>query len=285
MAADREPVATRSFVNEGRSAMTIRPRLRRCAASTAALVAALLCAPLAGPAHAVYRGYRASTTSFPWAVAVVGSTQTCTGTLIARAKVLTAAHCVDVGTMTVIFHSDDPRKRYSVQVRPPAAVPPTYLGPTSTTARDDIAVLTLVHAAKDTPVQLSQTEPPVGTQLTGVGYGCTLALSDSGSCPGFTLRYLNAYAPRAMTDSACADPDPRFRYAPTTELCVTAGASSINYGDSGGPLLWQRSGTWYVVGVASGGLRKPQPPSWRAPYMNGYTSVPVEMTWLSPAMR
>jgi secreted trypsin-like serine protease len=245
----------------------------------------LLCASLAGPAHAVYGGSRASTSSFPWVVAVVGPTKTCTGTLIAPAKVLTAAHCVDFGTMTVTFHGDDARERYSVNVLLPAAVPPGYLGPTSTTARDDIAVLTLVHAAKDAPVHLSETEPPVGTVLTGVGYGCTLPLSDSGACPGFTLRYLNAYAPRAMTDSACVDPDALFRYEPSTELCVRAEASSINYGDSGGPLLWQRSGTWYLVGVASGGLRKPQPPSWRAPYMNGYTSVPVERTWLSLASR
>ncbi|MFN7134923.1 MAG: S1 family peptidase, partial [Myxococcales bacterium] len=172
-------------------------------------------------------------TGHPAVVYLVGS-GTCTGTLVAPTKVLTAAHCVErVGLGSVTFGPDTLGPSVLFHR---AAIPPSW--PADLGA--DIAVVTLdnpVLAVEPTRLQLAPLASSlVGRTVTLVGYGQT---GPDGEGTGVKRKVdvtLGGMGPKTLSYSASAN-----------------GGKSSDKGDSGGPALLDVDGEEVVVGVCSRG--------------------------------
>ena len=235
--------------------------------------------PASTPAGAIVGGQPTDPDEYRWQVLVfaeTGNLETdrigfCGGTLIARDRVMTAAHC--------LYHSDESR----------------YVGPSEVTVRvgswrwesggrvvsvselhphpdydpdldvNDIALLKLAESA---PADLGAVVFPdedtyrriavIGTEATALGWGVAGAVhercrddddNDAG-CPDYSpvLREVGLTL-RSGSWSSCSavlDPD--------TEICAggTPGRSTC-FSDSGGPLLLEERGTYYQIGITSSG--------------------------------
>lgn len=123
-----------------------------------------------------------ATTGYPATVAVMASNQTfrgqvfCTGTLIARRAVLTAAHCKDSATPAYVMFGSDPEAAGARFVAVAENVlHPDYAEGTIEGVSNDVAILIL---AADAPadvatVPLVAAPPAVGTPVRWVGFGHT----------------------------------------------------------------------------------------------------------------
>ncbi len=156
----------------------------------------------------------------------------CTGTIIARDLILTAAHCYDNSVeggyvlFGMQFNGAD-RKIISIAS---STVNSAYTGP-----ENDVALLKL---ASDIPMgyQAVNILPPeipmnLGETVRQAGYG-----SDNSPNSFGTLRTVDS------------------RYVGDTQLgalSVRNGQTAACSGDSGGPLYVQKNGQWYTAGITS----------------------------------
>ncbi len=257
-------------------------RPRRVAAVLVGVMLAVLTA--AAPAQAIHRGHDADIEDYAFMVSLrlanTPDSPRCGGTLIEADIVLTAAHCVGgvpQGGIVAVVGADIPAWPSAPKVGTLGhRIPETF--DLSVDNRDDIAVLRLAVPQTTPTVAPADREPRVRAHVVTAGWGCTNAP------PVCEVRptSLQASTQEVLPDSACG-PDV-FWTVPTyhdpTTIC-TRGVrhrSTINRGDSGGPLLVRDGCDVRQVGVTSLGSDS------TVKLYAGFTSIPVEQAWLTEAI-
>jgi trypsin len=89
-----------------------------------------------------------------------------------------------------------------------------------------------------------------GTPLVIAGWGVTTPIL---GYPGSTTRLKRADV-NAWSDSRCSQTNSVNGFEPSTEMCADRLLTDSCYGDSGGPLFYERSGRLVQVGIVSYGL-------------------------------
>jgi len=196
----------------------------------------------------VVGGSRVSIDDHPWVVYLTDAqgNQFCGGTLVAPAKVLTAAHCATglaPKTARVVVGRED--KRDSSQgVAVPVVEVWTHPEFVSADRGYDVAVLTLKRAVSASPLELAEGEGlyEPGTWALALGWGRT-------SEQGATSRYLMGVELPVVSDESCAESYPQFRSEHMVCAGVPEGGVDTCQGDSGGPLVADGR----LIGVTSWG--------------------------------
>lgn len=195
------------------------PEVRRCAA-----IAALILTCSAGrPADAVVGG--ATTTGFPGVggFARAGAVE-CTGVLVDSSCVLTAAHCLELGTSGLTFFVGNSLASPTLTAGIAGAmVHPSWAGDQT----HDLAVVRIDHDGV-VPAMPTGSPPAAGASLTIVGFG------SNGSTSGVKRT--------AVVSLDLLEP---------TFLVTDGAVANVCTGDSGGPLLENAGGVLTVVGIAS----------------------------------
>ncbi len=157
----------------------------------------------------------------------IGMGGLCTATLVGSKTVLTAAHCIKVGS-THIFHIGG--RTYSAAQ---AIQHPQY---DHNTVINDIGLVLLSSAPPIAPSATAISNPSLGLEVTLIGYGVT---SENGSDSGIKRLAKNTIAQMDST---------RIVF-----LGSSGNTGNTCYGDSGGPAFATLNGHEVVVGVTSGG--------------------------------
>jgi secreted trypsin-like serine protease len=264
---------------------TARDR-RVAVALVSGLLAVLIATTMASRAQAIHRGYDAPFGSYRFMVSLrlaeTPDSHRCGGTLIKLDIVLTAAHCVALiptGGLVAVVGYDVPDWPTAPRVSTLShRFPETF--DFRIDNRDDIAVVRLAVPQVTPGIRLAGGEPRVGTGVVTAGWGCTNAP------PACRVQAANlkASGQTVLRDASCGRHVfwTRPTYNARTNIC-TKGIrlrSTINRGDSGGPLLVRdRRGAFRQVGVTALGSDS------TTKLYAGFTSVPVERQWIDAAIR
>lgn len=188
-----------------------------------------------------------ATSSYSFVVAV-GNAQGafCSGTVVSRRTVVTAAHCV--GNITRVFFGSRASRPVAITSVVREIAHPGY---NPNTMRNDVAVLEL---ATDAPVQpapllreaLTNTSAWVGPDFTFVGYGIT----NGNTGAGFGTKRVVKF-PIAAVGPARVGGTPGIIDA--TQIYYRVSGKNTCSGDSGGPAFATRNGVLALAGVTSFG--------------------------------
>ncbi|KFB47100.1 AGAP005706-PA-like protein [Anopheles sinensis] len=199
-------------------------------------------------------GQIASPTQFPWAAGVLisgsSSHSFCSGVLISRRHVLTAAVCISgSNTLTVLLGASDMTRVEEFIAVTNILSHPNY---SSFFNRDDIAILTLAQAApiRDTirPVDLprrSQVNSDFNSwAATTAGWGNT-GRRDNEPIPTQALQFA---VDSVTTNFVCGLSHTFIR---GTHICTRTDNGGPCNGDEGGPVTVTESGRTFLVGIHS----------------------------------
>lgn len=180
------------------------------------------------------------TEDFP-AVGMVGGPMGfgCTGTLIAPNWVLTAAHCMTgIGPAKAVVRINGVDYRsVRVLVHPRTDLAPNVFG---TDPANDIALIQLAESVVGvTPIDIYRDAPVVGQSVTLVGYGA--GGGPGGAVGGYGVKRSGVTTLDFVTTRIIG-----WDFDNPDEANTAAG-------DSGGPVLIEQDGVFYVAGVISGG--------------------------------
>lgn len=245
-------------------------RLPAAVAAAAALVAAVLTAPVA---WAISGGHES-----PAAYSFLGSLQrpespradghVCGATLIAPRWMVTAGHCVRTDDQALTGYPHDWRVRLGstsassggelIDVEKFIKHPGDLHG-------NDLALLELKTPAKGAPIEIAGAPAAAGTPARIMGWGMTCDQREPQCFPD----HLREADTTVQPATACANAG-----ITETEICVGSldGSVAATDLDSGGPALVHAGTGWALAGAVSGG-------NGAGPVV--YTSVPAFRTWVA----
>ncbi|XP_007887730.2 chymotrypsinogen 2-like [Callorhinchus milii] len=201
----------------------------------------------------IVNGEEAVSGSWPWQVSLQDYTgfHFCGGSLISEYWVVTAAHC-GVGSQHRVILGEFNKCSSDVQIQTlQVAKAITHPQWNSNTINNDITLVKLKAPAsmnsRVSPICLdtSQGMFPASTMCVTTGWGLTNPFAGSTPCKlqQATLPLLSNKGCEAYWGNKISD----------VMICAGAAGASSCMGDSGGPLICQSGGTWYLVGIVSWG--------------------------------
>ncbi|MGE3147586.1 MAG: trypsin-like serine protease [Pseudorhodoplanes sp.] len=206
-------------------------------------IAAILLALSSATAFAMTGGSPPASGPARAAVMITGPQGFCTGTVIAHALILTAAHCVAAGTNYKLIEFGENRQPVLRDIARIATHPQFNMQSFRThRATADVALVKLASPLAVAPAPLMDNASPVapGDAFIVAGYGLT-APADPRS--GGTLRSLSLVATGRPGNLQIRLVDPA-----TNGARIGLGACT---GDSGGPVFRDQGGRLAIVGVIS----------------------------------